>query len=334
MAPHPVHVHFETRANKPAVFHMTEPAIVAAQTRAAVKVPFSLNDDPRDLSWLERATGLVTSNDVLLEASFPMMDLARRAPRLRWIHIIGAGIEPLLPLDWMPPDMVLTNNSGVHVEKTRELALMALLMLHGQLPVMMTQQRQHLWRPIFTSRISGRHLLVIGVGDMGGGVAAAGQSLGMRVTGVRRGGASHPAVGHMVTMDGLDAVLPDADLVALAAPLTPETRLLLNRRRLAMMKPGAGIYNVGRGGLIDHVALAECLTSGAIGGAVLDVFDPEPLPPDSPLWGTPNLVVMPHVTSDDLDTYLPDTFDLVFTNAARQSRGEPLLNSVDRERGY
>ena len=101
-----------------------------------------------------------------------------------------------------------------------------------------------------------------------------------------------------------------------------------------MMKPGASIYNVGRGGLIDHVALVECLRSGAIGGAVLDVFDPEPLPPDSPLWDTPNLVVMPHVTSDDLDTYLPDTFDLVFANAVRQSRGEPLLNSVDRDRGY
>ena len=150
------------------MFHMTEPVILAARTRAAADVPFSLSDDPRDLSWLERATGLVTSNDVLLEPEFPRMDLAKRAPRLRWIHIIGAGIEPLLPLDWMPSGMVLTNNSGVHVEKTRGSALMALLMLHGQLPAMMTQQRLHLWRPIFTSRIAGRHLLVIGVGDIGG----------------------------------------------------------------------------------------------------------------------------------------------------------------------
>jgi phosphoglycerate dehydrogenase-like enzyme len=155
MTLHPVHVHFETRANKPAVFHMTEPAILAAQMRAAADVRFSVNDDPRDLSWLQQATGLVTSNDVLLEPDFPIVDLARRVPRLRWIHIIGAGIEPLPPLDWMPTGMVMTNNSGVHVAKPRESALMALLMLHGKLPTMMTQQRQHLWRPIFTSRIAG-----------------------------------------------------------------------------------------------------------------------------------------------------------------------------------
>jgi phosphoglycerate dehydrogenase-like enzyme len=120
----------------------------------------------------------------------------------------------------------------------------------------------------------------------------------------------------------------------LAVPLTPETRLLLDRRRLALMKPGAGLYNIGRAGLVDHDALAELLASGALGGAILDVFDPEPLPGDSPLWDVDNLVVMPHVTSDDLDEYLPATFDLVFANAARLARGEPLLNRVDPGLGY
>ena len=100
------------------------------------------------------------------------------------------------------------------------------------------------------------------------------------------------------------------------------------------MKPGAGLYNIGRAGLIDHVALAECLASGAIGGAILDVFDPEPLPAESPLWDVDNLVVMPHVTSDDLDAYLPATYDLVFANALRLANGEPLLNRVDPKRGY
>ena len=138
----------------------------------------------------------------------------------------------------------------------------------------------------------------------------------------------------MATPDALDALLPQADLVALAAPLTPDTRNLLNHRRLGLMKPGAGLYNIGRAGLIDHVALAECLTSGRISGAILDVFDPEPLPADSPLWDVDNLVMMPHVTSDDLDDYLPLTYDLVFTNALRLANGEPLLNRVDPKRGY
>jgi phosphoglycerate dehydrogenase-like enzyme len=314
---------------------MTEPPIVASRTRcAAAAVSISLGDDRRDLSWLPRATGLVTSNDILLEPDFPLADLAKHAPRLRWIHIIGAGIEPLLPLDWLPDGAVLTNNSGVHVEKARESATMALLMLHGGLPALMTQQRRHLWRPIFTPRIAGRRLLVVGVGDMGGAIAAAGRALGLHVIGVRRGGAPHPEVQHMATPDALDALLPQADIVALAVPLTPESRNLLDRRRLNLMKPSAGLHNVGRAGLIDHVALAECLASDAIGGAILDVFDPEPLPADSPLWDVDNLVVMPHVTSDDLDAYLPATYDLVFANALRLANGEPLLNRVDTARGY
>jgi phosphoglycerate dehydrogenase-like enzyme len=331
----PVHVHFETRANKHAVFRMTEPPILAARTRnAAASVSISLGEDPHDRSWLPHATGLVTSNDILLEPGFPRADLANHAPRLRWLHIIGAGIEPLLPLDWLPVGVVLTNNSGVHVEKARESATMALLMLHGGLPALMTQQRRHLWRPIMTPRHAGRRQLVVGVGDMGGAVAAAGGTLGLRVTGVRRGGAPHPEVEHMATPDALDALLPQADLVALAVPLTPGTRNLLDRRRLGLMKPGAGLYNVGRAGLIDHVTLAECLASGAIGGAILDVFDPEPLPADSPLWDVDNLVVMPHVTSDDLDAYLPATYDLVFANALRLAEGETLLNCIEPERGY
>jgi phosphoglycerate dehydrogenase-like enzyme len=335
MSDQPVHIHFETRTNKHLVFRMTLPPIVAARARsAAPSVSVSLGEDPHDRSWLPRTTGLVTSNDILLEPGFPLADLANHAPRLRWIHIIGAGIEPLLPLDWLPDGAVLTNNSGVHVEKARESATMALLMLHGSLPAMITHQRHHRWHPIFTPRIAGRRLLVVGVGDMGGAVAAAGRALGLQVAGIRRSGAPHPEVEHMATPDALDALLPHADLVALAVPLTPDSRHLLDRRRLALMKPGAGLYNIGRGGLIDHVALAECLATGAIGGAILDVFDPEPLPENSPLWDVDNLVVIPHVTSDDLDAYLPATFDLVFANALRLANGEPLLNCVDPELGY
>ena len=219
----PVHVHFETRANKHPVFRMTEPPIVASRTRSAASaITITLGDDPRDRTWLPRATGLVTSNDVLREPDFPLTDLATYAPRLRWIHIIGAGIEPLLPLDWLPDGAVLTNNSGVHVEKARESATMALLMLHGRLPALITQQKRHHWRPIFTPRIAGRRLLIVGVGDMGGAVAAAGRALGLHLTGVRRSGAPHPEVEHMATPEALDGLLPQADLVALAAPLTPK----------------------------------------------------------------------------------------------------------------
>lgn len=330
----PVHIHFETRAGKPAVFYMTAPAVEAARVRSGATVTVSVNEDPRDLSWRAEATGLVTSNDVLMAPDFPLYELGRVAPQLRWIHIIGAGIEPLLPLDWLPDRVVLTNNSGVHVAKTRESVLMALLMLNARLPAMVANQRDHHWQPIFTPSIAGRHLLVVGVGDMGGAAASAGRVLGLHVTGVRRGGGAHPDVARMITPDALDTVLPDADFVVLAAPLTPDTRGMFDRRRLGLLKPGVGLFNIGRAGLLDHDALADGLASGAISGAILDVFDPEPLPADSPLWDVPGLMMMPHVTSDDADAYLPMTYDLVFANADRLARGQTLTNRVDPARGY
>jgi phosphoglycerate dehydrogenase-like enzyme len=154
------------------------------------------------------------------------------------------------------------------------------------------------------------------------------------VLGVRRSGAPHPGIDRMVAIDAIDSVLPEADFVVLATPLTPETQNLLDRRRIGLMKPGAGLFNIGRAGSLDHDALVDALRSGMLSGAILDVHDPEPLPASSPLWQAENVVLTPHVTSDDLDGYLPKTFDLVFANAARLMHGEALINVVDPARGY
>jgi len=230
--------------------------------------------------------------------------------------------------------VVLTNNSGIHVEKIREAATMALLMLNARIPAIVTNQHKACWEAIFTPRIAGKTVLVIGVGDMGAAVAGAAKALGLRVLGVRRSGAAHPDVDRMVPITALDTVLAEADFIVLATPLTPETRNLLDRRRIGLMKQGAGFFNIGRAGSVDHDALVAALRAGALSGAILDVHDPEPLPASSPLWHADNVVLTPHVTSDDLDEYLPKTFDLVFANAARLMRGEPLLNIVDPARGY
>ena len=116
--------------------------------------------------------------------------------------------------------------------------------------------------------------------------------------------------------------------------MTEETRGLIDWRRLALMKPSAGLINMSRAGVVDYAALAEALTSGRLAGALLDVFDPEPLPADSPLWDVPNLVMTPHVSSDDLDAYIPRTLDLLFENLQRHLAGEPLKNRVRPELGY
>jgi phosphoglycerate dehydrogenase-like enzyme len=330
-----LHLRFETRANKPPVFRFTGELIAAAKSRSEIAdIRVGLGEDLRDLSWLGDADGLITSNDIVRDPRFPIAELARQAPRLRWIHIIGAGIEPLLPLDWLHGRIVLTNNSGIHAEKTHEAALMALLMLNARIPAIVTNQQKAHWEQIFTPRIAGKTVLIIGIGEMGATVAAAAKALGLRVVGVRRSGAAHPDVDRMVLPGALDSVLPAADFVVLAAPLTPETRNLLDQRRIGLMRRGAGFLNIGRAGSVDHQALVEALRSGALSGAILDVYDPEPLPLSSPLWHADNLVLTPHVTSDDLDEYLPKTLDLVFANAARLMRGEMLANVVDPARGY
>lgn len=330
-----LHIRFETRATKPPVFRMTAAGVAAAQARSGLEhLRWSLGEDLRDTLWLAEADALVTSNDIVRDAKFPIRELAGAAPRLRWIHIIGAGIEPLLPLDWLPRGMVLTNNSGVHAEKIRESALMVLLMLNARLPAIVGNQRKAHWDAIFTPRIAGKTVLIIGLGQMGSAVASAARALGLRVLGVNRSGAAHEGVDRVVPEGELDRALPEADFVVLAAPLTPETRNLLDRRRIALMKKGAGLFNIGRAGSLDHAALVEALRSGALSGAVLDVHDPEPLPPSSPLWQAENVILTPHVTSDDLDSYLPKTYDLVFENAARLLRGEKLVNAVDPARGY
>ena len=125
-----------------------------------------------------------------------------------------------------------------------------------------------------------------------------------------------------------------ADFVLVTLPLTPETRGLFDRRRLDRMKPTAGLVNMGRAGVVDHAALADKLREGSLAGAVLDVHEPEPLPASSPLWTTPNLIVTPHVSSDDVESYIPLTLDLLFDNLARDLAGRPLRNRVRPRLGY
>ena len=328
------HIHFETRADKPRVFRMTEALIAQAKARNNMKVSSSLGESWSDLNGLSRAVGVITAADLLVDPAFPRGNLLKAAPNLRWIHVTGAGIETLLPLDWLPLNVILTNNSGVHVEKIRELATMMLLMLHARVPTILSNQRQSRWQQIFTPKIRGRTVLIIGVGDMGSAVAHAARHLGLRVLGVRRSGAPHPDVARMFKPEELDAALPEADFVVLAAPLTRNTTALIGRSRFSLMKSGVGFINIGRAGSVDHEALIAALRSGKLSGAILDVFDSEPLDLKSPLWATDNLILMPHVTSDDEDDYLPKTFDLVFENLRRLISGGELLNVVDRQHEY
>ena len=333
-----LHVHFEDSIAKPDVFRITRERIAAARRRngeAAARVRVSHGEDLAELGeWLREADGLVCSADLLVDSRFPLRELRRAAPRLRWIHTIGAGVEKLVPLDWLHARLSFTNNSGVHQPKMYEFALMSLTMLNARVPALFEAQRKRGWQPIFTSTCRGRCLLVIGTGDLGRVFARAGRHLGMEVAGVSRSGRAAPGFHSVQRAGRLRRLLPKADFVAIAAPLTAETRGLLGAAELALLKQGAALLNVGRGPILDAAALAQALREGRLSGAVLDVFDQEPLPADSPLWSAPNLYISPHCSSDDAELYIPRTLDLAFDNARRLALGRPLRNVVDPRRQY
>ena len=272
--------------------------------------------------------------EVLVTWDLPTKNLEAVAPKLRWIHIIGAGVEHLCPMDWLPKGVTVVNNRGAHAAKAGEYGLMTMLMLHNHFPTIMNNQHRAHWESLYSTPIAGKTVMIVGVGHIGRGAARHCKAMGLKVLGVSRHGAPVDEVNEMFPVSRIDEVLPLADFVFVATPLTPETRNLFDRRRQSLIKKGAGIVNVGRAATMDYDALVENLRSGHLSGAILDVFDPEPLPPDSPLWHTPNLIVTPHVSADDGDSYVPMTLALVFQNMRRYLKGEPLQNVVRPELGY
>ena len=337
----PVKVHIKNNHASPDTFPPTpegEEVFTITEERfaaAAAKYPDVAAELDVFIDWDEdNFRESMADAQVLVCWDLPTEDLASIAPDLRWIHIIGAGVEHLCPMDWLPPEVTVVNNRGTHAAKGGEWGLMAVLMLHNRMPAVIANQQRAHWESLYSTPMAGQTVLVIGTGHIGAGIAERCRLLGMRTIGVSRHGKKLACLDEAHTQDALDELLPRADYVVMATPLTPETNQLLNASRLQSLRRGAGIVNVGRGATMDYVAMAKLLESGHLGGAVIDVFEEEPLPSDSPLWSCPNLVVTPHISADDGETYVPMTLELVFQNLRRYLAGEELMNQVRPELGY
>jgi len=327
----PVHVHIENSRAAAPVFAVTPELYADALRRHPWADGILRATIGHDFEEFDAA---MQTAEILLATRFPRENLGARAPGLRWIHARGAGIDHLLPLDWRPPGVILTNNRGVHAPKAGEFAGMALLVLNNRLPLHMTNQRHARWAQVFSTPAAGKTLMIVGVGQMGGAAARYAKRLGLRVLGVRRNRRPHRHVDEMFGPEGFLTALGEADFVLVTVPLTSQTRGLIGRKELAAMKPGAGLINMSRAGVVDYEALRERLISGGLSGAILDVFDPEPLPADSSLWATPNLIITPHVSSDDAAQYIPRTLDQFFENLHRYLTNRPLRNRVDPATEY
>ena len=320
-----VRLHIENDSGLGAVFEVTEDRLAAAFSRfpdLADRVDCSIGYDCADFDRR------IADADALVCWDIDHGDIAARAPKLRWIHATGAGVEHFTPFDWLPDNVVFTNNRGVHGARAHEYAIMSVLMLNNRVPEMVTNQRAGRWEQTFNTGIAGKTLLVVGVGSVGGGVAEWAKRFGMRVLGVRRTAKPHHAVDEMRGPEALLELIPRADYIIATVPATSDTRHLIGAAEIAAIRPGGGIVNYGRARVVDYEALRARLERREI-SAILDVFDPEPLPADSPLWHTPNLVVTPHCSSDDTDLYIPRTLDSMFENMRRFLAGQPLENRVD-----
>lgn len=265
----------------------------------------------------------------------------RAATALRWIYSITAAIDQFLFPELLTGSVEITNAGRVHGPVVAEHAIAMMLALARHIPSAVRYQERRKWRmeAIWAEQprpreIAGATLVVVGLGSIGREIAAMGAALKMRVIGVRqspeRGAAgAHEVVGYRE----LDSALARADFAVLAAPLTPETRHLIDAHRLQLFKPDAYLINVSRGGLIDEAALVKALLERKLGGAALDVFEEEPLPRRSKLWKQPHVLITPH-TAFLTGKIWERHYEVFSGNLKRYLAGEPLQDVVDKRRGY
>jgi phosphoglycerate dehydrogenase-like enzyme len=258
---------------------------------------------------------------------------ALRAPasRCRWLQLLSAGYERLLE-HGVPAGVQVSNAGSVWSAIVAE-HTMALLLAHARrLPRVLAAQGRSEWDNTIrrdTGMLLGGRLVIVGMGSIGGEVARRARAFGMSVVGVSRSGRVHPDADQSLPISRLHEALRQADVVVVAVPLSPETTGLIDAGALAACPPHAVIANVARGPVIDQAALVQALETGAIGGAVLDVTDPEPLPADSPLWRLPNVIVSPHIGGAAPERYYERLVEHVVTNTGAWARGEPLRDRIE-----
>lgn len=259
-----------------------------------------------------------------------------RSPRLRWIHSAAAGVDRVTTPAVRDRGLTVTNARGVFSRPIAEYVVMMSLAISRRLRQLLELQRERTWQPLRARELSQMTIGIIGYGSIGVELAALLEPFGTQIVATRRH--SERGVGEATNvtlygLDQLDEVLSQSDVVVVAAPLTDETAGMIGAEQLALMREDAWLINIARGRLIDEIALRRALTSGWIGGAVLDVFSEEPLTADSPLYDTPNLVITPH-TSWASDRVAERTVELFIDNLRAFRVDAPMRNIVDLEAGY
>lgn len=258
------------------------------------------------------------------------------APKVRWIHSLSAGVEPLLFEEMLEHPATLTNGRGAYKRSLAEFVIAGAMYFAKNMPRLLADQKAHKWEQFYMEELYGHTMGIVGYGEIGRASAEKAKAFGMKVLALRRRpelSSSDPLVDRVYTHSELREMIAECDYIVAAAPNAPGTRGLIGIGEFAVMKPTAVIINVGRGPVIDEGAMIQALSSGKIRGAVLDVFDREPLPADHPLFELPNVLLSPH-SGDRVTGWLENAVEVFLDNYGRFDRGEELINVVDKKAGY
>lgn len=264
-------------------------------------------------------------------------DILKEADSLKWIQFGSAGINHAMTPELLGSAVRLTTQTGLHPVPVAEHALAMMLAVCRRLDVAIANQQHSLWERkslIPTVReFQGSWVGVVGMGHIGREVARKARALGANIVATRSSQAGPDEADEWVDKADLSPLLAKSDFVVIATPLTPATEGMIGSDQIAAMKPGSVLVNIARGSIVDEVALTDALRSGAIGGACLDSFQEEPLPPGSPLWGLPNVLITPHVAGTT-PVYGERGAKIVAANLRAYLAGERMPTEYDRTKGY
>jgi phosphoglycerate dehydrogenase-like enzyme len=266
-----------------------------------------------------------------------LREVFQMCPRVQWVHNRSAGLDGILFPELVASPVPLTNGSGVFSPSLGEFALASILYFAKDLRRMIRSQEAGRWEQFDITEITGQTVGIVGYGDIGRAVATRVRAMGMRVLAVKRHGPPiynvDPLVSQIYAPDRLHEMLPQCDYVVVSAPLTPETKGMIDANAFGVMKPNAVLINVGRGPVVDEQALISALSMNIIKGAALDVFDKEPLPDGHPFYRLQNVLLSPHC-ADHTPDWLERAMQFFIDQFARFSKGEPLVSVVDKHLGY
>jgi glyoxylate/hydroxypyruvate reductase A len=256
-------------------------------------------------------------------------DVLKRAKSLRWFSSMAAGNEDLVKNPHLPEDVILTKTT-VYGEMMAEYVFAYLLHFNRNLSKHFEDQRNKVWDRMRPERLSGKVMGILGLGSVGKEIAKRGKQFGMSVLGMRRTPEPKRNFDQVFGPGDLERMVPLVDILIVALPLTPETYHLLGEKELNLIKEGAFLFSIGRGKTIDEGALTKVLKTKKM-RAVLDVFETEPLPPESELWSLENVIITPHVSGINIPKEICKEF---IKNYKRWVKGKPLIGVVDRNKGY